>query len=120
MPIILSLLRIKNLALVEDLDTTSLLSRGRLYVDCFERAISGQNGHTTTFVSALKIVRFVHGDVRVLSDVEACGPFDLLIECSAEPSVHAGYGGSPDYVVQTNLMGTYNCLEAARRHLHQH
>ncbi len=61
-------------------------------------------------------VAFVHGDVRVLSDIEACGPFDLLLECSAEPSVHAGYGGSPDYVVQTNLVGTYNCLEAARRH----
>ena len=61
-------------------------------------------------------VAFVHGDVRVLSDIEAAESFDLLIECSAEPSVHAGYGGSPDYVVQTNLVGTYNCLEAARRH----
>ena len=48
--------------IVGDGDPRSLLSRGRLYVDRFERAVSGQNGHTTTFVSALKIVRFVGGD----------------------------------------------------------
>jgi CDP-paratose 2-epimerase len=61
-------------------------------------------------------VEFVHGDIRTPADLDTVGPFDILIECAAEPSVHAGYGGSPDYVVQTNLMGTYNCLEAARRH----
>jgi hypothetical protein len=49
-------------ALVEDCDPASLLYRGRLYVDRFERAVSGQKGHTTTFVSALKIVGFVRGD----------------------------------------------------------
>jgi len=25
------------------------------------------------------------------------GPFEFIIECSAEPSVLAGYGESPDY-----------------------
>ena len=40
---------------------------------------------------------------------------DLILECSAEPSVLAGYGGTPDYVVNTNLLGTVNCLELARR-----
>jgi CDP-paratose 2-epimerase len=62
-------------------------------------------------------VEFVHGDVRVPDDLagisENCG---LLIECSAEPSVLAGYGESPAYVLQTNLVGTINCLEWARRH----
>ncbi|GEO81744.1 NAD-dependent epimerase/dehydratase family protein [Pararhodospirillum oryzae] len=61
-------------------------------------------------------VSFVHGDVRAPEDLEAVGPFDLMIECSAEPSVHAGYGGSPAYVLNTNLGGTVHCLEAARRH----
>ena len=42
------------------------------------------------------------------------GSFDLLLECSAEPSVQAGYGGSPSYVLETNLTGTINCLEVAR------
>lgn len=60
-------------------------------------------------------VEFHHGDVRQPADLAEVGGFDLLLECSAEPSVHAGYGGSPAYVVDTNLNGTINCLEAARR-----
>jgi CDP-paratose 2-epimerase len=61
-------------------------------------------------------VRFVHGDIRIAEDVAAAGTFDLLLDCSAEPSVVAGIGGSPAYVTQTNLLGTLNCLEAARQH----
>jgi CDP-paratose 2-epimerase len=60
-------------------------------------------------------VRFVHGDVRCADDLTTAGAFDLLIECSAEPSVHAGYENNPAYVVQTNLVGTVHCLEAARK-----
>lgn len=59
-------------------------------------------------------VRFVHGDVRNREDIEACGKFDLLIDCSAEPSVNSGYADSPDYLVNTNLIGTINCLEISR------
>jgi CDP-paratose 2-epimerase len=61
-------------------------------------------------------VRFVHGDVRSPSDLEAAGPIDALVECSAEPSVMAGVDGGTDFVVHTNLIGAYNCLELARRH----
>ena len=61
-------------------------------------------------------IEFVHGDVRSPDDLIDAGAFELLLECSAEPSVHAGYGGSPAYVLQTNLNGTIHCLEAARRH----
>jgi CDP-paratose 2-epimerase len=60
-------------------------------------------------------VTFVHGDVRSLDDVLALGAADAIIECSAEPSVMAGIDGSPDYLVQTNLVGAYHCLELARR-----
>jgi CDP-paratose 2-epimerase len=60
-------------------------------------------------------VRFQHGDIRSPSDLAEAPPFELMIECSAEPSVHAGYDGGADYLVQTNLVGTWNCLEAARR-----
>jgi CDP-paratose 2-epimerase len=60
-------------------------------------------------------VEFVHGDVRAPEDLATVrGDFDLLLECSAEPSVLAGYDGSPGYVIQTNLVGTVNCLEWAR------
>lgn len=61
-------------------------------------------------------VKFEHGDIRCPEDLDAVGPCDLIIECSAEPSVHAGYGGSPAYVLNTNLLGTINCLEYARKH----
>ena len=60
-------------------------------------------------------VEFVHGDVRVFDDLLSTGEFDALVECSAEPSALAGYDGSPDYVVKSNLLGAYNCLELARR-----
>jgi CDP-paratose 2-epimerase len=41
---------------------------------------------------------------------------DLLIECSAEPSVLAGFGENPAYIINTNLFGTVNCLELCRKH----
>ena len=61
-------------------------------------------------------IDFVHGDIRIASDIASTGPADLIIEASAEPSVHAGYGESPAYVVHTNLVGTINALEHAREH----
>jgi CDP-paratose 2-epimerase len=59
-------------------------------------------------------IEFSKGDIRHANEFPA-GPFDFIIECSAEPSVLAGYDGSPDYLMETNLMGTYRCLEQARR-----
>jgi CDP-paratose 2-epimerase len=58
-------------------------------------------------------VKFHRGDVRDPNTFPP-GPFDFLIECSAEPSVLAGQDGSPDYLFQTNLVGAYHCLEKAR------
>lgn len=60
-------------------------------------------------------VQFLHGDIRQTADIESTGQIDALIECSADPSVQAGYGSDPRYVVDTNLAGTVNCLEWARR-----
>ena len=59
-------------------------------------------------------VHFVHGDVRCVEDLEALPAFDLLIDCAAEPSVQAGASGTPRYVLNNNLNGTIQCLEAAR------
>lgn len=61
-------------------------------------------------------VTFAHCDVRAAEDVLAVSDeVDLIIECSAEPSVQAGYGGAADYLLNTNLLGTIHCLEAAQR-----
>lgn len=63
------------------------------------------------------MVRFVHGDVRELEDLSAVGHFDALVECSAEPSVMAGVDGATGFLLRTNLLGAYHCLEAAaQRH----
>ena len=61
-------------------------------------------------------IAFHHGDIRNPDDLDAIGPADLLIECSAEPSVLAGYHGSPRYVLDTNLGGAVHCFDYARRH----
>jgi CDP-paratose 2-epimerase len=61
-------------------------------------------------------VGFVHGDVRRRDDLLSLeGAFDVVVDASAEPSVHAGLNGSPDYVIQTNLVGTLNVLEFVRQ-----
>ena len=60
-------------------------------------------------------VEFIHGDIRNPEDLEFKCKIDILLECSAEPSVLAGYGESPAYLINTNLVGTINCLELARK-----
>jgi CDP-paratose 2-epimerase len=61
-------------------------------------------------------VEFCHGDVRVFTDLE---PFEhelgLIVDCAANPSVLAGYSTPPSQVIGSNLVGTLNVLELARR-----
>jgi len=61
-------------------------------------------------------VIFIHGDIRNYEDIESVGKIDLLIECSAECSVLAGYNSSLRYLIDTNLLGLVNCLEFASGH----
>ena len=61
-------------------------------------------------------VEFRHGDIRNPEDLADTGNLDLLVECSAEPSVQAGLYGGERYLINTNLIGTINCLDHARRH----
>ena len=61
-------------------------------------------------------VLFRHGDIRNPEDLAPPRePYDLIVECSAEPSALAGYDGDVRFVVNTNLAGTINCLELARQ-----
>ncbi|MFH1198939.1 MAG: NAD-dependent epimerase/dehydratase family protein [Candidatus Omnitrophota bacterium] len=60
-------------------------------------------------------VEFVHGDIRAPEDLVLNTKVDLLIECSAEPSVLSGLDNNPLYIINTNLTGTINCLELARK-----
>lgn len=57
-------------------------------------------------------ISFIHGDIRNQEDLSAIGRFDVLIECSAEPSVMAGLDSDPSYVINNNLYGSINCFNA--------
>jgi len=60
---------------------------------------------------------FIHGDIRNPEDffLLARQNIDIIIECSAEPSVVAGLDGNSYYLVNTNLIGLINCLEFCKR-----
>lgn len=58
-------------------------------------------------------IEFFHGDIRNPEDFNALPPVHMIIEASAEPSVLAGINEPPSYVINTNLLGTVNCLNYA-------
>ncbi len=61
-------------------------------------------------------IEFVHGDIRNREDL---APFEkdvsAIIEASAEPSILAGLNNAPEYLINTNLNGTINCLYVAAK-----
>ncbi|MCC6570037.1 MAG: NAD-dependent epimerase/dehydratase family protein [Chitinophagales bacterium] len=60
-------------------------------------------------------IHFVHGDIRNKEDFDGLPKIDCILEASAEPSVLAGIDSTPDYLVNTNLNGTINCLNFATK-----
>jgi CDP-paratose 2-epimerase len=61
-------------------------------------------------------IRFVHGDIRNMEDIESIGEFNVLVEASAEPSVTAGLDSNPTYVINNNLYGSINCFNACLKY----
>ncbi|MDP9054007.1 MAG: NAD-dependent epimerase/dehydratase family protein [Acidobacteriota bacterium] len=61
-------------------------------------------------------VRFVHGDLRMRSDIDALPDCDWVIDAAANPSVLAGVDGrsSARQLSEHNLNGTINILEYCR------
>lgn len=66
---------------------------------------------------ASKGIKFLHGDLRMRSDVEAIPASDWVIDAAANPSVLAGVDGrsSPRQLGEHNLIGTLNILEYCRQ-----
>ncbi len=58
-------------------------------------------------------VKFIHGDVRNKEDFSGIDGISLVIDAAAEPSVLSGITSTPDYVINSNLIGTINCLNFA-------
>ncbi len=61
-------------------------------------------------------IHYMHGDVRLRSDVDALPACDWVIDAAANPSVLAGVDGrsSPRQLSEHNLAGTLNILEYCR------
>ncbi len=60
-------------------------------------------------------IHFIHGDIRNKEDFDGLPKIDSILETSAEPSVLAGIDNTPDYLINTNLTGTINCLNFATK-----
>ncbi len=60
-------------------------------------------------------IHFIHGDIRNKEDFDGLPKIDCILEASAEPSVLAGIDNTPDYLINTNLSGTINCLNFATK-----
>ena len=60
-------------------------------------------------------IECIDADVRYAETFAPFDSVDLILDCAAEPSVLAGKDGSPLYALETNLWGTVNMLELARR-----
>lgn len=60
-------------------------------------------------------IDFIHGDIRNKEDFKEIGEISHLIEAAAEPSVLSGINSSPEYLLNTNLNGTINCLDFAAK-----
>jgi len=61
-------------------------------------------------------VEYIHGDIRNIEDFDEIGQIDVLIDAAAEPSVISGMFSTPDYLINTNLVGTINCLNYALKY----
>src|SRR2546421_9194050 len=71
---------------------------------------------TNRIALASRGIKFLHGDLRMRSDVEVIPACDWVIDAAANPSVLAGVDGrsSPRQLGEHNLAGTLNVLEYCR------
>src|SRR5581483_836588 len=63
-------------------------------------------------------IKFIHGDIRMASDVESLPPADWVIDAAANPSVLAGLQGpsSSRQLFEHNLASIVNVLEYCKQH----
>ena len=62
-----------------------------------------------------KDIAVIKCDIRNEKDLNKVPKFDLLIDCAADPSVATGYKNGLRYLIDTNLIGTLNCLNLVKR-----
>jgi CDP-paratose 2-epimerase len=60
-------------------------------------------------------IKVIKCDIRYKKNFTKIPKFDLLIDCAADPSVLSGLTNGLNYLIETNINGTLNCLEACKR-----
>jgi len=71
-------------------------------------------GRTENLHDVLDSVRFIHGDVCLPGDVDkAIDGCNMVFNFAAESHVDRSISGPGDFI-QTNIVGTFNLLEAVR------
>jgi CDP-paratose 2-epimerase len=83
-------------------------------VDNFSRAGSETNRR----ILVQRGIKFYHGDLRQVPDLDALPAFDWVIDAAANPSVLAGVDAktSSRQILDHNLASTINLLELCKRH----
>lgn len=59
-------------------------------------------------------IKFIHSDIRLIDDIDI--PNDLIIDCSADAAPTSGIISTSSHSVQTNLVGSINCFEIAKKY----
>lgn len=93
------------------------LSKDRNEVTCFDNL--SRRGSEILLKRVLEHnCKYVHGDIRNAEDFNKLdSEYDVMIECSAEPSALVGTAGKDAfYVINVNLLGSVNCFEFCRSH----
>ena len=62
-----------------------------------------------------KDITVIKCDIRYEKHLKKVPKFDLLIDCAADPSVATGYENGLRYLIDTNLIGTLNCLNLVKK-----
>lgn len=92
------------------------LKKGGFDVTCFDNLSRCGSEILARHVQDFGCI-FIKGDIRNQKDLNRLKKrFDLMIECSAEPSVLVGSKGSDAwFMVENNLIGSINCFEYCRK-----
>jgi CDP-paratose 2-epimerase len=89
------------------------LNNPNFKISCFDNLI--RDGSKINLKKLKKNnINFIKGDIRNIDKIKSIGDFDLMIECAAETSVMSSKNSKYKYLIDTNLIGTINCLQVCK------
>jgi CDP-paratose 2-epimerase len=89
------------------------LNNPKFKVSCFDNLIR-HGSKINLKILKKNNINFIKGDIRNIDKIKSIGDFDLMIECAAETSVMSSKNSKYKYLIDTNLIGTINCLQVCK------